>query len=109
VSGSPIRIDGQLSPVHTPVLLTLRLVALYKRKRWLSWFLYSFLTFSYGTSAVLTVVTLREYGGKSSLSLVSVVSYAMSSGCQLFDYLTRVCITDTLAANARYLYRSVGL
>ena len=48
------------------MLLTLRLVALYKRKRWVSWFLYTFLVISYVTAAVLIIASLRQYEGKSS-------------------------------------------
>ncbi|PVF94847.1 hypothetical protein CPB86DRAFT_867295 [Serendipita vermifera] len=43
-------------------LLTLRLVALYKRKRWLVWFLYGFLIASYAVTAFLMVWTLRAFG-----------------------------------------------
>jgi hypothetical protein len=42
-------------------------VALYKRKRWVSWFLCTFLVISYAIAAVLIVVSLRQYGGKSSI------------------------------------------
>lgn len=44
------------------LLLTLRLVALYKRKRWVCWFLYTFLVISYVIAAVLVVWTFRVYG-----------------------------------------------
>lgn len=44
------------------LLLTLRLVALYKRKKWIAWFLYSFLTISYLITAGLVVYTLHTFG-----------------------------------------------
>jgi hypothetical protein len=40
----------------------LRLVALYRRKKWVTWFLYTFLTTSYLATAGLMAVTLYTYG-----------------------------------------------
>jgi len=51
-------------------LLTLRLVALYQRKKWVVWFLYSFLTTSYLTTAGLMAFTLYTYGETIQYSLV---------------------------------------
>ena len=59
-----------IGPTTPPVLLTLRLVALYKRKRWVSWFLYTFLVVSYAVNAIFLLISLSQYGGWCHSSLL---------------------------------------
>jgi hypothetical protein len=49
--------------IYLAVLLTLRLVALYGRKRWVAWFLYTFLIGSYVVAAVIMVITIGAFAG----------------------------------------------
>jgi hypothetical protein len=79
-----------------PVLLTLRLVALYKRRRWVCWFLYTFLIVSYIIATVLMVLVLRIFGCQSTLSLAFAALFDDISAVTLqYSPILHVCGSTT--------------
>ena len=91
-------------------LLTLRLVALYQRKKWVVWFLYSFLTTSYLTTAGLMAFTLYTYGGEYNHFTYSLLlRFTAPRNYSVQPRLPRLWIVNKVATDAGHFLGSNGI
>jgi hypothetical protein len=76
-------------------LLTLRLVALYKRKRRVVWFIYTFLIVSYAATAFLMVWTLYTFSSQY-IPFLDIISYSFRSSETIhYSTILRACGSTT--------------